>query len=733
MRAALVALTLAVAAGAHADVTLVQDGTPVAAIVLPADAGETLALAAQELQEHVRLISGAELSVMDEAQAPDGPAVHLGLTERALRLNLPLTAADVGWDGYVIRTEGDTLLLAGRNDAGTLNAVYGFLQDVLGVRWYDPGPVGTYLPELQTITVPEITIVDRPRFIVRSPWYNGNVLRGWSEEELEAYRVWGRRNRIGGVSGYVGHHWFTAIPPQRYFADHPEYFSLIQGERRPVQLCTSNPNVVDLYVADITARFEANPDLRYASISPNDGAGWCECEACRAVSEDLTTRIVTFINEVARRVGEQFPDRYIAFYAYADLVQPPAEDITLERNVMPWIAHYSVCQLHPIGDPRCPHQAGFRRIFEGWRAIAEQVGVREYASWWPVPACETRRIAMDTRWYASMGGLGMSREYLEMQFGTHLLRWLEAQMLWNPDRSREELLDDWFAHFYGPAAERMRTVYQRLSHQQEIACPYGDQWTGNLHEACQIFPLQMLEEAVAEVAEIAAEAPEGAIRERLTRDRIALAHAAAFARAWEADRTYVRSAAPVARQPALDALQRVVGLRDAMPDNLIVSVLVREWAQRQIAQYSADRTLIAQAGEWRLRDSLNEGGMARLDAEVFEGLQTGRWGLSLPPGREGVLQYHFRTEGDLRFTAARLEAMFIKAGDGVTNRVEVQRQGGEWQTLAQDLQLASWDYTVPFTEMIAGASEFRVRLWFRNDAGESVLVLDNIGIAGEAR
>jgi hypothetical protein len=60
--------------------------------------------------------------------------------------------------------------------------------------------------------------------------------------------------------------------------------------------------------------------------------------------------------------------------------------IGCEPNVMPWIAHYSVCQVHPLGNPRCPPQTNFRRIVEGWKAVSEQIGVREYASWWPVPA-----------------------------------------------------------------------------------------------------------------------------------------------------------------------------------------------------------------------------------------------------------------------------------------------------------------------------------------------------------
>ncbi len=726
-------IVLALGAGtAGAQVVLVQDGQPQATIVLPQEASDTLKLAAEELQTHIQLIAGAQLPVVEEGQTTEGALILVGPTQMTSDMDLPLTDLDIGFDGYVIRTGEDKLALCGRTDQGTLNAVYGFLEDYVGVRWYYPGPYGTDTAPQPAITLGPISEVNKPRFKVRKPWYNSTCTNGWTEEEKEAYGVWSRRNRCGGISGYVGHHWRYSVPPDRYFDEHPEYFAEIQGERRPSQLCTSNEEVIELYTQDILSRFKADPSFMYASMSPNDGAGWCECEKCQAVSSDLTSRILTFINQVAHNVAQEFPDRYVAFYAYSSIVNPPRDNIECEPNVMPWVTHYSICQMHPLGDPRCPYQANFRRIIEGWRAISEQLGIREYASWWPVPCCESRRIAMDTRYYASLGATAMSREYLEVQYGTPLLLWVESKLLWNPDRDLSELLDDFFGRFYGSAGVEMRKVYDSLADRQATAAPYDSNWTGNTFEAPRIYPREMLVAAVQRVEEIAASMEEGSYRERVAREGVALAHAVQFLDTWAADRAYAHSGSEEDRRAAIEQLQAAVALRDAMPDNFMVSTAIRNWAARQLKLYTTDRTRITEAGQWNLHDDYNTGGMVKQDAEEFSGLYLSTWGLGLQRGREGYVQYHFVAEGDLRFTEAELYRLLMTGGDGIRNRIEIQKDGGEWQVFSEDIAYTVTDHVYSLSDYIAGAKEFRLRLWGKNESDGDILLLDNFGIRGRA-
>ncbi len=63
-----------------------------------------------------------------------------------------------------------------------------------------------------------------------------------------------RVDEVFGIDS--GHTWERAVPPEKYFASHPEYFALINGTRlTPVtgnaQYCLSNPDVQELIVRDI--------------------------------------------------------------------------------------------------------------------------------------------------------------------------------------------------------------------------------------------------------------------------------------------------------------------------------------------------------------------------------------------------------------------------------------------------------------------------------------------------
>ena len=75
--AAVLALALSVGRAVPADVTLIRERLAVAQIVLAAGADETLVLAAEELNEHLRRMSGTSLPVVEQRVAGT-PAVYLG-------------------------------------------------------------------------------------------------------------------------------------------------------------------------------------------------------------------------------------------------------------------------------------------------------------------------------------------------------------------------------------------------------------------------------------------------------------------------------------------------------------------------------------------------------------------------------------------------------------------------------------------------------------------------------
>src|SRR2546425_7169516 len=94
---------------------LVQDGQSTCTIVVPNAADPWTAKAAHWLQEYIRMVSGAELRVASEDQAPAGTLISVGHTLHAKRAGIDVR--DLKWDGCKLIVKGDVLYLLGRDQA----------------------------------------------------------------------------------------------------------------------------------------------------------------------------------------------------------------------------------------------------------------------------------------------------------------------------------------------------------------------------------------------------------------------------------------------------------------------------------------------------------------------------------------------------------------------------------------------------------------------------------------
>jgi len=247
---------------AWADVELVRDGASEYEIVLPEEPTRVERFAASELQHYLQLMTEAQLPISHSAS---GPSVLVGRT-LAKRHGVSLTRARVGWDGFVMKTDGEHLILAGRNQRGTLYAVYALLEKQ-GVRWYAPNfefyegaKGGEKIPSRQSLRVESMDRVESPDYKYRKKY----VEEGWthtSENMAELidwmaktrmnvfvhptdYRNQGRvvwdevRDQLtpelekrGMILEVGGHGYQNYLSPENYFDEHPEWFAMKDGER----------------------------------------------------------------------------------------------------------------------------------------------------------------------------------------------------------------------------------------------------------------------------------------------------------------------------------------------------------------------------------------------------------------------------------------------------------------------------------------------------------------------
>jgi hypothetical protein len=125
---------------------LAKDGATGWKIVLPDEPTIVEKTAARELSEHLKLATGANFpTIAEKTVAADGQAlIFIGRTAKASK-------KDYKFDEIMIKMDGGNLVLAGHEKRGCLYAVYSFLQDVVGVRWW--APEETFVPKKSALVV----------------------------------------------------------------------------------------------------------------------------------------------------------------------------------------------------------------------------------------------------------------------------------------------------------------------------------------------------------------------------------------------------------------------------------------------------------------------------------------------------------------------------------------------------------------------------------------------------
>lgn len=351
-----------------------------------------------------------------------------------------------------------------RTAAGSMLAVYVLLDDHLGCRWFWPGPFGEHVPTDKAATVPTLDLRQTPAFAIRSPSHGYSAYQ--TREFKDDAKRWFRRARLGWVrSAVFGHSWFDAfnLRNDESFKQHPEWFALVKGKRQPPQMCTTEPAVIERMVDFV---LKGKTDI--VNISPSDGGGFCECERCRALdvpgilaydgkTVQLSDRIFTYANEVARRVREQNPNRGCGMFAYTFYNKPPVKIAKLEPNLYLSFVYQSAS----FRDPEA--LATWRESVQGWQKLGAKMVVREgwgnhYYFDLPMPH---ERLLIEN--LAEAHKLGFMAAYgdASKSFATNApTYWALTRMLWNPARDREAVMPEFYRSAYGPVAPQMQKFFE---------------------------------------------------------------------------------------------------------------------------------------------------------------------------------------------------------------------------------------------------------------------------------
>ena len=154
-------------------------------VTVPEKAAPAVKQAAAELCYWLGKIFGQEIKPV----AVSGKDIVIAVGDQTLARKNGIDTGSFDRDGFVIRSLGKTVLIAGRDsdrynprkstggydvrrgmfnvERATLFGVYDFLERFTGMRFYFPVKEGVFLPEIKNWGLPEMDIYDRPDWIQR--------------------------------------------------------------------------------------------------------------------------------------------------------------------------------------------------------------------------------------------------------------------------------------------------------------------------------------------------------------------------------------------------------------------------------------------------------------------------------------------------------------------------------------------------------------------------------------
>lgn len=492
--------------------------TPLTTIVIPEDAAETVRLAAKELHDFVYRCNGTELVIAEESPAEGGnifvgghdellgdvPAQGFRIISRNGNLYIighdykgePIVGLRNPWNYNEVFSP--TLKIGAFGSCGSLHGVYYFLEKFCGVRFFWPGEVGTVIPERHDIVLNDVNEMQYPKLHYRHTWV-------CNFDQSEENVLWYKRAGFGGDAPVQIIDYFMYVT-SKLQNEHPEFFALVDGERDfgdkcairgGGHLCFNATGVKEAVAELIVQYFREHPEQNTFPLAPGDGLRrCCECPLCKAEYENepegtghFSNHIWRFVNDVAKLVEKECPDKIVGCLAYEQYRDVPSKIEHLNSNVGVMLVYDRSLM------PNTRYAKKIRDTVESWHGkltnslYSWNWYLRGCPPWRRYPVVFVRSAQRDIQYMLKNGWAG---EFIEAENWTdsnephrmlypgtfHLNLYVTGKLYWNPDLDLNALLDDYCSSFYGPAATEMRQFFDLASERWEMVNANAANYTG---------------------------------------------------------------------------------------------------------------------------------------------------------------------------------------------------------------------------------------------------------------
>ncbi len=448
---AAVVLSLWIPFVSGAGVTLIGADGATAAIEAPEMMTPQEAQAVEDFRRALGKMAGGKAAEAAEGAA-DGRVV-LERTDEA-----PTSLADA--EAFHAQAQDGVLRLRAKTPEGICQAVYWFLREHGGARWYAPGEGGEYVPEKRPWTLPDFSKSPVPSFVSR-------VI--WGPDEKQG-ALWKARNGLGNAVAFS--HNLKNIVTDEVLREYPQWRGIFAGRPTPDIAGAVMYYQPELHVDACAQRaataafrhFEANPQSFSFSLGLEDNLRFSQSEAeIRArgplrffrglpVYSDV---VFHFVDVAATTMGmTKYADKTIGTLAYAWNTDTPS--FALAPNIAPFVC----------SDRSFWHSQAFRdeetALLGRWNAAGTRLfGIYDYL--YGDPFLIPRPLESAPEWIAAAHKAGARAYFAEAvpaEAYDYAKLWGIAAALWNVGADAGALRRQWYAHMYGNAAEDVAAFFR---------------------------------------------------------------------------------------------------------------------------------------------------------------------------------------------------------------------------------------------------------------------------------
>ena len=492
-------------ASAGEQLSVVDDGATEYKIVIPAQATEIVAYAAEELKFFLDDATGTDIQIVSDSQvaySENAKLLSVGETSVMESANVTVDFDVTKRDGFVIKTVGKSYVMCGGGDYGTLYAVYEFLHQAIGWETYAIDEI--YYQRDEDLKVEKLDILDVPAIESRTGGYFEGRENAYFCAKLRTYANYGIGIFGKNLWAYDVHwtHNYREILNSCGMTIDPAWYGTCGASDPMAQLCLTNDGLRNAMAKSIVRSINNNPEIEYYSIAQEDSGSVCECSNCIkydayfgedeegnkfAVGRPMLT--IEFLKDVLGRVkneigAEKYKKYTFVTLAYGYNIEAPITWDESKGEYVPFRESCVVPEDTNISFMFCPYERDFdynylavdpegnarwKRVVEGYRILCPRMICYAYGNnfgltheWYD----DFSSYAINVKYFAEHGNAWFFSENSSggkqsVQFQA-LRSYVYSKLQWNPYLDINELVDDFMENYYKTGAEAFKKYWEYL-------------------------------------------------------------------------------------------------------------------------------------------------------------------------------------------------------------------------------------------------------------------------------